>query len=154
MIGGQDVSDIATKWRLLQGLNKLAWDGELANLSASTNAANGANSMTHHLVPPSRAQVIAEGSDTLTAPSSHGELGPMDLFYLDWVCELKDEIPDFPCSDATAATHMNTGGQTDHAKILMDPQYTRIGCNYMKATDPASQVFPNMFDGMLVCDLA
>ncbi|CAD6566993.1 MAG: hypothetical protein ASARMPRED_000455 [Alectoria sarmentosa] len=153
-IGGQNVVDVANKWRSKQGLGTFTWDDGLAGVSASTNSANGANSMTHHNVPPSLGQVIAQGSSTLTGPSSQGELGPMDLLYLGWICELGDEIPDFPCSDATAATHMNTQGQTDHAQILMNPQYTKLGCNFLDATDPASQVFPDVYQGMLTCDVS
>ena len=78
----------------------------------------------------------------------------MDLLYLGWICELQSEIPDFPCSDATAATHMQTGGDTIHAQILMNGQYTKIGCNFMDATEPASQVFPDIYQGMLTCDVA
>ena len=123
-------------------------------MSADTNTANGANSMTHHNVPPSAGQVIAQGSNILTGPSSQGELGPIDLFYLGWICELSGEIPDFPCSAATAATHMNSQGQTDHATILMNGQYTKLGCDYMDATDAASQVFPDVYKGMLTCDVS
>ncbi len=153
-IGGQKVLDVANKWRTMQGLGKFTWSDDLAGVSANTNIANGANSMEHHNVPPSLGQVIAQGSDTLTGPSSQGELGPVDLLYLGWICELSGEIPDFPCAAATAATSMNTEGQTDHATILMNQQYTQIGCNYMDATDPASQVFPDIYKGMLTCDVA
>ena len=153
-IGGQNVLDIANKWRTMQGLGKFTWSDDLAGVSANTNTANGANSMTHRNVPPSLGQVIAQGSDTLTGPSSQGELGPFDLLYLGWICELSGEIPDFPCAAATAATRMNTEGQTDHATILMNQQYTQIGCNYMDATDPASQVFPDIYKGMVTCDVS
>lgn len=153
MIGGQNVVDVANKWRSKQGLGNFTWDDGLASVSANTNSANGANSMTHHRVAPSLGQVIAEGSNTLTGTSSHGELGPIDLLYLGWICELSNEIPDFPCADATAATHMDPRGQIDHAQILMNPQYSKLGCHYMDATDPASQVYPDMYKGMLICDV-
>ena len=153
-IGGQNFVDVANKWRSKQGLGTFAWDDGLAAVSANTNTANGANSMIHHNVAPSLGQVIAQGSSSLTGSSSQGELGPMDLFYLGWICELSGEIPDFPCSDATAATHMNTNGEFIHAQILMNPQYTKLGCNYMDATDPASQVFPDTYQGMLTCDVS
>lgn len=153
-IGGQNVVDVANRWRSLQGLGNFTWDDGLAGVSANTNTANGANSMTHHNVAPSLGQVIAQGSSSLTGPSSHGELGPMDLLYLGWICELSGEIPDFPCSDATAATHMNTNGEVIHAQILMNKQYTKLGCNYMDATDPKSQVWPDIYQGMLTCDVS
>lgn len=78
----------------------------------------------------------------------------MDLLYLGWICELSDKISGFPCSDATAATHMDANGETIHAQILMNPQYTKLGCNFMDATDAASQVFPDVYQGMLTCDVA
>lgn len=154
MIGGQNVVDVANKWRLKQGLGNFTWDDNLAGVSANTNTANGANSMTHHNTPPSLGQVIAQGSSTLTGTSDQETLGPLDLLYLGWICELSGEIPDFPCSAATAATHMNTEGQTDHATILMNRGYTRLGCNFMDATDAASQVWPDVYQGMLTCDVA
>ena len=153
-IGGQNVLDVANKWRAKQGLGTFSWDNDLADVSANTNSANGANSMTHHNTPPSLGQVIAQGSSSLTGPSSEGELGPIDLLWLGWICELSGEIPDFPCAEATAATHMNTNGDTMHAQILMNGQYTKLGCNYMDATDPASQVWPDKYQGMLTCDVA
>ena len=154
IIGGQNVLDVANKWRSKQGLGTFTWDDDLAAVSANTNTANGANQMVHHNDPPSLGQVIAQGSSTLTGPSSQGELGPIDLLWLGWVCELSGKIPEFPCSDATAATHMNTQGDTMHAQILMNGQYTRLGCNYMDATDPGAQVFPDIFQGMFTCDVA
>ena len=81
-VGGQNVLDVANKWRSKQGLGTFTWDDALATVSANTNAANGANSMTHHMVPPSLGQVITEGSSTLAAPSSEGELGTVDLMWL------------------------------------------------------------------------
>ena len=153
-VGGQNVLDVANKWRSKQNLGTFAWDDGLETASANTNIANGANSMVHRNVGPGQGQVIAQGSSTLTGTSSQGELGPIDLLYLGWICELSGEIPDFPCSDAIAATHMNSEGQTDHATILMTPTYTKIGCNFMDATDAASQVFPDVFQGMFVCTLA
>ncbi len=154
VIGGQNVLDVANKWRSNQGLGTFTWDDGLAGVSANTNTANGANSMTHHNVAPSLGQVIAQGSSTLKGPSSQGELGPIDLLWLGWICELSGQIPEFPCSDATAATHMNAEGDTMHATILMNPQYTKLGCNYMDATDPGSQVFPDIYQGMFTCDVA
>lgn len=153
-IGGQNVIDVANKWRTMQGLGNFTWDDGLATVSANTNIANGANTMDHHNVAPSLGQVIAQGSNSLTGPSSQGQLGPIDLLYLGWICELSGEIPDFPCSDATAATHMNSEGQTDHATILMNPQYSKMGCNYMDATDPSAQVAPDIFQGMFTCDVS
>lgn len=153
-IGGQNVVDTANKWRSKQGLPLFTWDDGLATVSANTNKANGANTMTHHLVPPSLGQVIAQGSNSLKGPSNMGELGPLDLLWLGWLCELSGEIPGFPCSDATAATHMNTAGDTMHAQILMNKDYTKLGCHYMDATDPGAQVFPDIFQGMLTCDVA
>lgn len=154
VIGGQNVVDVANKWRSKQGLGTFTWDDGLASVSANTNTANGANLMTHHNVPPSLGQVIAQGSSTLTGPSSQGELGPIDLLYLGWICELSGEIPDFPCSDATAATHMQDNGETIHAQILMNPQYSKLGCNFMDASDPGSQVFPDIYQGMFTCDVS
>ena len=154
VIGGQNVVDVANKWRSKQGLGTFTWDDGLATVSSNTNAANGANSMTHHMVPPSLGQVIAQGSSSLTGTSSQGTLGPFDLLYLGWICEMSDKIPDFPCPDATAATHMQTDGETIHAQILMNPSYTKLGCNFMDATDPGAQVFPDIFQGMLTCDVA
>lgn len=153
-IGGQNVLDVANKWRTQQGLGAFTWDDGLAAVSANTNTANGANTMDHHNAPPSLGQVIAQGSDSLTGSSSQGELGPVDLMYLGWICELSGKIPGFPCSDATAATHMDAQGQTDHATILMNPQYSKIGCNYMDATNPSAQVYPDLFKGMLTCDVS
>ena len=153
-VGGQNILDVANKWRSKQGLPTFTWDEALATVSANTNAANGANSMTHHRVPPSLGQVIAEGSSTKTASSSQGELGPIDLLWLDWICELSGEIPGFPCSDALGATNMDTNGETIHAEILMNPQYTKLGCNYMDATDPAAQGSMQIYQGMFVCDVA
>lgn len=153
-IGGQNVLDVANKWRSKQGLGTFTWDDDLATVASNTNIANGANSMIHHNDPPSMGQVIAQGSSTLKGPSSQGELGPVDLLWLGWICELSGQIPDFPCSDATAATHMNTNGDTMHAQILMDPQYTKLGCNYMDATDPGSQVYPDIYQGMITCDVS
>ena len=153
-VGGQNVLDVANKWRAKQNLGTFAWDDGLESASTNTNTANGANSMTHRNVGAGQGQVIAQGSSTLTGTSSEGELGPIDLLYLGWVCELSDQIPSFPCSDATAATHMNTEGQTDHATILMTPSFTKIGCNFMDATDPGAQVYPDIFQGMFVCTLS
>lgn len=148
-VGGQNVLEVANKWRSMQGLPTFTWDDALATVSANTNAANGANSMTHHMVPPSLGQVITEGSTTQTA----GDLGPMDLLWLDWICELSGEVPDFPCSEAMATTNMKAT-ETMHAQILMNPQYTKLGCNYLDATDPGAQVFPHVWQGMLTCDVA
>ena len=148
-VGGQNVLDVANKWRSKQGLPTFTWDDALATVSANTNAANGANAMDHHMVPPSLGQVITEGSTTATA----GDLGPIDLLWLDWICELSGKIPDFPCSEAMSATNMKTS-ETIHAEILMNPQYTKLGCNYMDATDPGAQVFPHVWQGMLTCDVA
>lgn len=150
----KNVLDVANKWRSKQGLGTFTWDDELAAVSANTNTANGANQMVHHNAAPSLGQVIAQGSSTLKGQSSQGELGPIDLLWLGWICELSGQIPGFPCSDATAATHMNTQGDTMHAQILMNGQYTKLGCNYMDATDPGSQVFPDIFQGMFTCDVA
>ena len=148
-VGGQNILDVANKWRSKQGLPTFTWDDALATVSANTNAANGANTMNHHMVPPSLGQVITEGSTTQTA----GDLGPIDLLWLDWICELSSKIPEFPCSEAMAATNMKTS-ETIHAEILMNPQYTKLGCNYLDATDPGAQVFPHVWQGMLTCDVA
>ena len=148
-VGGQNILDVANKWRSKQGLPTFTWDDALATVSANTNAANGANAMNHHMVPPSLGQVITEGSTTQSA----GDLGPIDLLWLDWICELSGSIPDFPCSQAMAATNMKTS-ETIHAQILMDPHYTKLGCNYLDATDPGAQVFPHVWQGMLTCDVA
>ena len=153
-VGGQNILDVANKWRSKQGLPTFTWDDALATVSANTNIANGANSMNHHRVPPSLGQVIAEGSSTKTASSSQGELGPIDLLWLDWICELSVKIPGFPCSDALGATNMDTAGETIHAEILMNPQYTKLGCNYMDATDPGSQGAVQIYKGMFTCDVA
>ena len=153
-VGGQNILDVANKWRSKQGLPTFTWDDALATVSANTNIANGANSMNHHRVPPSLGQVIAEGSSTKTASSSQGELGPIDLLWLDWICELSVKIPGFPCSDALGATNMDTAGETIHAEILMNPQYTKLGCNYMDATDPGAQGPIQIYEGMFTCDVA
>ena len=153
VIGGQNALDVANKWRSMQSLPTFAWDEDLESASANTNTANGANQMVHRNVAQGQGQVIAQGSSTLTGPSSQGTLGPIDLLYLGWICEKSDEIPEAPCSAATAATHMNSEGQTDHALILMDPSFTKIGCNFMDATDPGAQSFPDIFQGMYVCTL-
>ena len=152
-IGGQNVLDVANKWRSKQGLGTFTWDNDLATMAANTNIANGANTMTHHRAPPSLGEVITEGSNSLKGPSSQGQLGPIDLMWLGWICELSGNIPTFPCSDATAATHMNTT-ETIHAEILMNQQYNKLGCHYMDATDPGSQVWPNVYQGMFTCDVS
>ena len=154
VIGGQNALDVANKYRSMQSLGTFTWDEGLESASANTNTANGANQMVHRNVGAGQGQVIAQGSSTLTGTSSSGELGPIDLLYLGWICELSGNIPEAPCAAATAATHMNTEGQTDHATILMNPSFTKIGCNFMDATEPGSQTFPDIFQGMYICTLS
>lgn len=153
VIGGQNALDVANRWRSLQNLPTFEWDEGLQSASADTNTANGANSMVHRNVGAGQGQVIAQGSSTLKGTSSQGTLGPIDLLYLGWICELSGNIPEAPCADATAATHMDSEGQTDHATILMNKAFTKIGCDFMDATDPGAQVFPDVFQGMYVCTL-
>lgn len=142
--GGKSILDSANYFRKLQGYPPFTYSSQLEANSAKTNKDDGGNSMTHELNDGSYAQCIAEGNDSTTS----GQWSPFDLIYLGWLCEIPDSNLD--CAAMETATHMlvNTG-DPGHAQILRTEGYTKMGCNYIVATEKQ----PN-YEGLWTCDFA
>ena len=144
--GGKSILESANYFRNLQGYPSFTYSSELEANAAKTNNDDGGNSMTHELNPGSYAQCIAEGNDSTTS----GSWSPFDLIYLGWLCEIPEANLGDACSAMETATHMlvNTN-DPGHAQILRTEGYTKMGCNYIVATEKQ----PN-YEGLWTCDFA
>lgn len=119
---------VVEDWRSKLGLPRLALDAKLeANAIDTSVSSNGR--LVHKLNPDSMAQVMAPGKATDFE----------DVFVGGWLCEIPT-MPGLGSVCATKSLGWTYGGQTEHAKILSDRRYTRIGCGFGK--------------GIWTCDLA
>ena len=140
---GKSILASANKYRSLMGYPEFTYSSKLGANAADTNQADGANSMTHKLNSGSMAQCIAQGDDTLGS----GDYSPFDLTYLGWLCEISDGRLGNDCNVMESTTHMIISDD-GHAKILRDPSYTQMGCNYLESTQHLS------YKGLWTCDFA
>ena len=144
--GGKSILESANYFRKLQGYPPFEYSSQLEGNAAKTNKDDGGNSMTHELNGGSFAQCIAEGNDSTTS----GSWSPFDLIYLGWLCEIPEASLTDACSAMEAATHMLVDtNDPGHAQILRTEGYTKMGCNYIVATEHQ----PN-YEGLWTCDFA
>ena len=144
--GGKSILESANYFRKLQGYPPFEYSSQLEGNAAKTNKDDGGNSMTHELNDGSFAQCIAEGNDSTTS----GSWSPFDLIYLGWLCEIPEASLTDACSAMEAATHMLVDtNDPGHAQILRTEGYTKMGCNYIVATEHQ----PN-YEGLWTCDFA
>ena len=144
--GGKSILESANYFRKLQGYPPFEYSSQLESNAAKTNKDDGGNSMTHELNDGSFAQCIAEGNDSTTS----GSWSPFDLIYLGWLCEIPEASLTDACSAMEAATHMIVDtNDPGHAQILRTEGYTKMGCNYIVATEHQ----PN-YEGLWTCDFA
>lgn len=108
--------DVVDTWRAKLGLPSLSHDATLeANALKTCNDGNG--EMKHELNPGTMGQVLAPGQ-----PDEFER-----VFVGGWLCEK----PDMPGMDGICSSMSQGwayGGQTGHADILSNKDYTKIGC--------------------------
>lgn len=126
------------------GFPVFTYSSQLDANAAKTNNDDSANHMIHELNSGSMAQCIAEVDNT----SGDGTYTPFELTYLAWLCEIPDSRLGSGCDAMKAATHMVLS-DTGHAEILRNPQYTKMGCNYLTSTEHHDN-----FVGEYTCDFA
>lgn len=143
--GGKSMLASANHFRALQGYPPFEWSSTLEGNAAKTNRDDGGNQMTHELNSGSFGQCIAQGSDT----TASGSYSPFDLIYLGWLCEIPSADLGDGCAIMKAATNMQVNtADPGHANILRTAGYTKIGCNYIAATEPQG------YAGLWTCDFA
>ena len=144
--GGKSILESANKFRSLMGFPTFTYSSTLGANAAKTNNDDGANTMTHELNPGSMAQCIAEVDNT----SGTAQWSSFELTYLAWLCEIPDSRLGDDCNQMLQATNMQMNyADPGHAQILRNPQYTKMGCNYMDSTQHQAN-----FAGMYTCDFA
>lgn len=108
--------DVVSEWRSKMGLGALT-ESDTLQANALKTVTDGQGQMVHELNPGSMAQVLAPGD------ANNFE----NVYVGGWLCE----EPSLPGLDGICST-MSAGwdyeGQTGHAAILSNPQYTKIGC--------------------------
>lgn len=114
--GVDDYMAVVSKWRAAGGLKPITQSSKLeANALKTVTDGNGV--MKHELNPGTMGQVLAPGN-----------AGDFEHVYVGgWLCE----IPTLPGLDGICSTQSqgwSYDGQTGHAEILTNPQYTSIGC--------------------------
>ncbi len=142
--GGKSILESANHFRSLMGFPVFTYSSQLDANAAKTNNDDSANHMIHELNSGSMAQCIAEVDNT----SGDGTYTPFELTYLAWLCEIPDSRLGSGCDAMKAATHMVLS-DTGHAEILRNPQYTKMGCNYLTSTEHHDN-----FVGEYTCDFA
>lgn len=107
---------VVDEYRSKMGMQPITCDEKLeANAMDTVVASNGA--MVHKLNKGTYGQVLAPG----------GEDDFKHVYVGGWLCEM----PYLPGLDGECAEQSNGwdyAGQTGHAEILSNPQYTKIGC--------------------------
>jgi hypothetical protein len=119
---------VVAKWRSKMGLKELTQSSKLEGTSMDT-VKSSPGVMKHKLNSGVYGQVLADGG---ADEFEHVFLGG-------WLCE----IPSLPGLDGAcqqASNGWDYQGQTGHADILTNTQYTQIGCSN--------------YDGVWCCDLA
>jgi len=107
---------VVDKWRKKLGLKALQQDSKLqSNALNCVTESNG--QMVHKLNPGSYGQVLAPGTAN---EFEH-------VFVGGWLCEIAT-LPGLDGACDSQSKGWTYEGQTGHAKILTDPQYTKIGC--------------------------
>lgn len=153
---GKSILDSANQFRAQwHGLPPFTWDATLAANARSTakdaiftdsegtkHNEGGANEMNHNLNPGSMAQCINEGDGS----SMNGQLTPFENAWLGWLCE--EPAGGIPCGQIGEYKQNSYKGMTDHAEIIKDTSYTKMGCYYQDGTQHPS------FVGLWTCDFA
>ena len=128
--------------------------------------------MGHHRFNGTNAQCIAEGDNT----QSKGDLTPIEIMFLEWICEKPSSTIQDMCTAAGRTggdpncycADINKGCTCGHAMIIEDTGLNSIGCYFMNKvatgkTDNAVNAIElsqelgtpnNMAPGMLTCDFS
>ncbi|EFY94508.1 cysteine-rich secretory protein [Metarhizium robertsii] len=119
---GPEYINRVNKWMDACGLRHLAHDSTLESNAHQTSVeANG--NMVHNMLPGTMAQVMARGD--LTENFDRAFVGG-------WLCEMKTLFKDKNFCDESDLAKGWTYSGTDHAKILSNSRYTKIGCGTAK----------------------
>jgi len=109
---------VVDEWRSKMGLSQLACDSTLeANAQKVVEKGNGV--MRHELFPGTYGQVLAPGGEGVEAFEK--------VYVGGWLCEMPGKKGlDGVCDKMSEGWAYE--GQTGHAKILTEGDYTKIGC--------------------------
>lgn len=144
---------VCNKWRSAYNLGAFTWDTELAGNAAKTGKDDQGTNENHELNGNSMAQVITPGINNCDNHNCAGLSSPFELAYVSgWLCEIPSASQlGGKCPTYTSAGGMDlSSGETGHADILKNPDYTKIGCSFAGN----GQAETAQWTGLWICDLA